>query len=85
MRKKQGFVAFIKNCADCLDIISPDGHWISVDELSKNIIKLYPNIEVEQYGCETVQDAILKISANKIVEFDDDKKLIRKFRTANIN
>lgn len=76
VRKKPSFGGFIKIFQELIISQNNLDNWIDLNVLISELSIKYPNLDMQQYGCKNIKDAILKINS-KNFEFNLDKTKIK--------
>lgn len=56
--------------------------WVYLNPLAIEINKSYPNLDVSEYDCKSIYQALLKIES-KYFEFSDDKRKLQLLQSKN--
>lgn len=76
VRKKPSFGGFIKIFQELIISQNNLDNWLDLNGLINDLSIKYPDLDMQQYGCKNIKDAILKINS-KNFEFNIDKTQIK--------
>lgn len=76
VRKKPSFAKFLKVVQDTIMEKYNINQWIYLNPLAIEINKSFPNLDISEYDCKSVYQALLKIES-KYFDFTQDKKQLR--------
>lgn len=82
VRKKASFSKFLKAVQDTIIAKYGINQWIYLNPLAIEINKSYPNLDVSEYDCKSIYQALLKIES-KYFEFSDDKRKLQLLQSKN--
>lgn len=76
VRKKPSFGSFIKIFQELIISQNNLDNWLDLNGLINDLSIKHPDLDMQQYGCKNIKDAILKINS-KNFEFNIDKTQIK--------
>lgn len=82
VRKKASFSKFLKAVQDTIIAKYGINQWVYLNPLAIEINKSYPNLDVSEYDCKSIYQALLKIES-KYFEFSDDKRKLQLLQSKN--